>query len=313
MGYYVKRRDRDGACLSGYGGFVSTIHRDIQTSPKFLTRDVSIAAAPGAVGRNPVTLPVEEAAMRAAPKLPGGVEVVLFDVGHTLVNSDRRHAREVVHEVAHAVHLQVKALGFSPPPMHKYLRTAKWRLLAAAVWSRVVRREVQVIEIIRHAHARMGIDLDAEQTRDLAVHAAIAIWDLFEVDPEVPGVMAELSGRGYRLGLISNTWLPGVLFDGYLKHEGLLDHFPLRLYSSETIYMKPDRRIFEHALRELKVAAPQCIFVGDRLDNDVRGPARLGMRTIHFAPTPRRFWQRGNPDFTVRRLSEIPAVLSSLA
>lgn len=290
---------------------MSTTHRDIQASPNFQSHDVSAGA--GAAGKVVLMPPKGQTVVQAAPQLPGGVEVVLFDVGHTLVNSDRRHAREVVNEVTHAVHRQVAALGFSPPPINRYLRTAKWRFLGAAVWSRIVRSEVQVIEIIRHAHARMGIDLDAEQTRDLAVHAAIAIWDLFQVDPEAPGMLAELAGRGYRLGLISNTWLPGVLFDGYLKHEGLLDYFPLRLYSSETRYMKPDRRIFDHALRELNVAARQCIFVGDRLDNDVRGPARSGMRTIHFAPHPRRFWQRGKPDHTVRSLSEIPNVLSSLA
>jgi len=245
-------------------------------------------------------------------RFPGGIDVVLFDVGHTLIHTNLQHAREVVNEVTGAVHRAVSALGFTPPTLRRYVRTAKWRFLVAAVWSRIIRREVQVIDMIRHAHARMGIDLDADQTRDLAIHGAIAIWDLFQVDPDASAMLAELSRRGYRLGLVSNTWLPGILFDGYLKHEGLIDYFPTRVYSSEVRYMKPDRRIFSHALSEMKVSPQQCIFIGDRLDNDVRGPARLGIRTIHFASRPRRLWHRGHPDFTIHRLNEVPAVLSSL-
>lgn len=249
----------------------------------------------------------------AAPPLPGGIEVVLFDVGHTLVHSNLQHAREVMNEVTAAIHREVVALGFAPPALGKYIRTAKWRVLIAAIWSRMVRREVQVIEMIRLAHARIGIHLDGAQLHHLAIHGAIAIWDLFQVDPDAREMLETLRRRGYRLGLISNTWLPGVLLDHYLRDESLLDYFPVRVYSSEIRYMKPDPRIFDHALRELEVAPARCVFVGDRLDNDVRGACRAGMRTIHFATRRRFAWRAGKPDHVVRRLSEIPAVLSSLA
>jgi len=248
----------------------------------------------------------------STPRKPGGIEVVLFDVGHTLVHSERRHARDVVQEVTNAAHRFIQSLGHTLPPMSQYVRTAKWQFLVAALWSRIVRREVQVIEVIRRAHARMGIHLNSQQTRDLALHGAVAIWHLFKVDPDARAMLAELSNRGYRLGLISNTWLPGILFDGYLQQEKLIDYFPVRVYSSEVRYMKPDRRIFDHALRALNAEPQQCIFIGDRLDNDVRGPARLGMRTIHFAAKPSAPWSRGTPDFTVGRLSEVPAILASL-
>lgn len=239
-------------------------------------------------------------------------DIVLFDVGHTLVHSDRRHARAVVREVASAVHRQVRTLGFAPPPIERYLRAAKWSFLAAAVRSLTMRREVRIMEVMQRSHARMGIDLDMDATRELATQGAIAIWNLFHVDPDARAMLSELSGRGYRLGLISNTWLPGPIFDGYLQHEGLLDYFPVRVYSSEVGYMKPDRRIFDIALRALQAAPGQCIFVGDRMDNDIRGAARIGMQTIHVAHRPRRFWQYGRPDRAVQRLSEIPDVLSSL-
>lgn len=291
---------------------MSTMRHESEAARKSLLRELPAVPPPRMVSRMPVTMNSTPNAKDPA-RLPGGIDVVLFDVGHTLVHTNLQNAWQVVNEVTAAVHRQVAALGFTPPALSRYIRTAKWRFLSAAVWSRIIRREVQVIEMIRHAHARMGIHLDSDQTRDLAVHGAIAIWDLFSVDPDASAMLGELSRRGYRLGLISNTWLPGILFDGYLKHEGLLDYFPLRVYSSEFRYMKPDRRIFDHALNELKVTPQQCMFVGDRLDNDVRGPARLGMRTIHFAVKPRRFWQRGAPDHTIHRLSEVPDVLSSLA
>ena len=43
---------------------------------------------------------------------------------------------------------------------------------------------------------------------------------------------------------------------------------------------KPDAEIFERALGALGVPAESALFVGDRLDEDVRGAAELGLATV---------------------------------
>jgi FMN phosphatase YigB (HAD superfamily) len=123
--------------------------------------------------------------------------------------------------------------------------------------------------------------------------------------------MSELCGAGYKLGLVSNTLFPGFAIDDMLRFAGLLDWLPVRLYSSEVRYMKPHRWIFERALDELGVAGHEAIFVGDRMDNDVKGASRVGMKTVLVAKNG--LVPRGSvrPDHIIRRLSEVPQILRS--
>ena len=59
---------------------------------------------------------------------------------------------------------------------------------------------------------------------------------------------------------------------------GLLDYLPVRVYSSRAGYIKPDERIFRQALDRFDVAPAEAVFVGDKLDVDVAGPQKIGMR-----------------------------------
>jgi 4-nitrophenyl phosphatase len=47
---------------------------------------------------------------------------------------------------------------------------------------------------------------------------------------------------------------------------------------------KPDRPLFEIALRRMGVDAAQAAMVGDSVPSDVRGGQNAGMRTVLFAP-----------------------------
>ena len=52
------------------------------------------------------------------------------------------------------------------------------------------------------------------------------------------------------------------------------------IFSSEVGKRKPHPAIFERALPALRVAPERAIFVDDRLHEDVRGAAELGMTTV---------------------------------
>jgi epoxide hydrolase-like predicted phosphatase len=82
----------------------------------------------------------------------------------------------------------------------------------------------------------------------------------------------------YHTGLISNAW------DGlrpYMEREKFADAFDALTISAEVGAMKPEARIYQHALEQLGVKPSQAVFVDDFVEN-IAGCEAVGMRGIHF-------------------------------
>ncbi len=222
------------------------------------------------------------------------IQAVLFDLGDTLLHFETGDKKKLLHAIVRPVYDGVCELGYQPPAYEAYSRIAKWQFLRAFFWSRLCRREVRLVHEIRRVHRSMRLNLTEEETIEVTDRFFPAVREFFTKDASAVEVVSELDGAGYKLGIVSNTVMPGATIDDYLNREGLLSYFPVRIYSSEVGYMKPNRRIFQLAVDRLEIAPENMFFVGDRLDNDVRGPSRLGMKTIliQHGPAKRRGWVR---------------------
>lgn len=82
------------------------------------------------------------------------------------------------------------------------------------------------------------------------------------------------------------------------------------LISGEFGIEKPDRAIFDEALRLGGVAASEAIMVGDSLDHDIAGARAAGITSVWINPVGRAR-RRGEPkpDHILRRLDELPRLL----
>ncbi len=237
------------------------------------------------------------------------IEAVLFDLGDTLVHFDETDPGRLLRHCGGPVHAKLLELGHNPPPLESYLRYIRWECGGAYLVSRVTQREVQLARVIQRAHARMNLNFDLAYSEELLAASFPALESLFTKDPQANDVIAELSGDGYRLGIVSNTWLPASAVKGYLDHQALSPFFETCVYSSAVRYMKPHREVFRCALGAMNINPERTVFVGDRLDNDVMGAARVGMRTILclHEHKMRRFGSQ--PDRIIRELREIPQIL----
>lgn len=79
---------------------------------------------------------------------------------------------------------------------------------------------------------------------------------------------------------------------------------------------KPDKKIFQHALKLANLRAKEILFVGDSPEHDIAGASRLGMRTILITdggmPPPLQSGvKKVTPDFTIKELSDILGVIGS--
>ncbi|QWG28311.1 HAD family hydrolase [Bacillus mycoides] len=61
-------------------------------------------------------------------------------------------------------------------------------------------------------------------------------------------------------------------------------HFDTIIISEETGFSKPDKRIFEFALKKLNVQPEDVLFVGDDLEKDIAGCQNVNIKGIWFNP-----------------------------
>jgi putative hydrolase of the HAD superfamily len=101
------------------------------------------------------------------------------------------------------------------------------------------------------------------------------------------------------------------VLDRHMEMHGLLEFFPIRIYSSEIGYRKPHPRIFKMALDAVGVRPQNAIFVGDLIKIDVVGARRSGMVTVLRQPFAESRTHRV-ADHVVRKISEIHQMLPIL-
>jgi len=113
----------------------------------------------------------------------------------------------------------------------------------------------------------------------------------------------------YRMGLLSNfddTQCGREVF----SDTGVAHLFEAVIISAEVGLRKPNPRIYRQMLEMLRLDASEVLFVGDTPREDVAGPQAVGMRTVWIskgaAAVPDGIPQ---PHFTIRELSELPAIL----
>ena len=129
---------------------------------------------------------------------------------------------------------------------------------------------------------------------------------------DVVPTLRQLAGR-YRIAVVANQ---RSVVRQALQRDGVAEFVDVWAISEVVGAEKPDPAIFEHALREAGVAAENAVHVGNRLDTDVRGAHRVGLRAVLVlrgeAPPDPTAEQLRETDAAVASLAELPEVLDQL-
>ncbi|KAK4064079.1 uncharacterized protein Triagg1_9235 [Trichoderma aggressivum f. europaeum] len=96
--------------------------------------------------------------------------------------------------------------------------------------------------------------------------------------------LARLREHGYRIAIITN----GQIKDQAAKAKaiGILHLIDRIITSEETGYRKPDRRIFQYAIKQLN-ASLDTYMIGDSADSDIKGALDAQLAAILYSPTAR--------------------------
>lgn len=235
---------------------------------------------------------------------------VIFDLGGTLVDwpdwevdAPRRWALSYDH--------LVRALpATSWPSQDAYVRAmseaeqAHWRRVTQEHWSGPPSGLIQdgFRRLGRHPH-------EPELLAALDGYArAVDGWAV--VFPDARSTLATLRERGYRVGLLSNTWWAADWHNADLAAHGLADFLDELAYTSDLPRSKPYPAVFREVSGRLGVEPAACVMVGDRMVDDVSGGLSAGMRAVWKAND--RPWPRPadvTPTAVIACLAELPPLL----
>ncbi|MBX6382232.1 MAG: HAD family hydrolase [Microbispora sp.] len=209
------------------------------------------------------------------------LEAVFFDVGETLVDETREYGT------------WADWLGV---PRHTF----------SAVFGAVIARGGDYRETFQHF--RPGFDLDAERERRAREGQAETFGEE-NLYPDARPCLAELREMGLRVGLAGNQTA---------RAETILRSLDLPVDVIGTSdgwgVEKPDPSFFDRLVAEAGHPAGAVLYVGDRLDNDIRPAQKAGLRTALVRRGP---WGHilHDPEaaraclFRVDSLAELPALI----
>ncbi|MFN6946791.1 MAG: HAD family hydrolase, partial [Cytophagaceae bacterium] len=69
-----------------------------------------------------------------------------------------------------------------------------------------------------------------------------------------------------------------------INNTNIRGYFKEIINSESCGYLKPDVRIYNHALKKANASCNQCIMIGDDLEADILGSRKAGVDAVYFNP-----------------------------
>jgi putative hydrolase of the HAD superfamily len=240
------------------------------------------------------------------------IKAVLFDLGETLLNFGKVNTTRLFRQGAKLSYDFLKGCG-QPVGNFKYYCWRNLIALRLRQWfSNIAKRDFNSLVLLRGVGTKRGIKLDRQQWRHFAWLWYEPLSQVSQVESDIAETLAALANLGLKLGIVSNTFVTAGSLDRNLERFGILDFFPVRIYSYEFDFRKPDARIFKKAAERIGEVPQNIMFVGDRIDKDVKPAAKTGMWTVLKAAYTNA--GRKTPDGTwkINQLSELPGLIEKI-
>jgi putative hydrolase of the HAD superfamily len=118
-------------------------------------------------------------------------------------------------------------------------------------------------------------------------------------------ILEYLKQKEYKMHLITNGF-ESVQFKK-IKNSGLADYFIEVITSEASNSLKPQKEIFEYALKNAKASVEKSIMIGDNEFADIQGGINMGMDTVfvnHIQAIPTI-----PATYTITHLKELETIL----
>lgn len=204
-------------------------------------------------------------------------EWVFLDLDNTLWDFDA-NAEEALGELFHRHHLHIKT-SYS---VHHFVDL--YKTVNAEYWKRYEKGEIAK-DYLRTARftdtfLRMGIPESAHPEN---------IWqEYLEICPVMTRMVTgahlllEVCSRYARVALITNGFASTQAIK--IRESGIEQYIQFMVTSEDAGIAKPEKGIFDLALKRAGVKAESTVYIGDTFDTDIRGGISAGLPVMWFNP-----------------------------
>ena len=105
-----------------------------------------------------------------------------------------------------------------------------------------------------------------------------AVKEVFREKPQIFSLIKKLKDKGYSLGVLSNTEIPTVEHFFEKKYD---EYFDSMTFSCVEKTVKPEKKIYEIALKKLCARPEESIFIDDKPEY-IEGAKKVGINGIVF-------------------------------
>jgi len=240
------------------------------------------------------------------------IKAVLFDLGETLLNFGQVNTTRLFRQGAISSYDFLKNSGQPVGSFNYYY----WRnLIALRIWrwlSNITGRDFDTLALLRKSGTKRGVKLNPEQWRHLAWLWYEPLSKVGQAEPKTKETLAVLKNLGLKLGIVSNTFVNGCSLDKHLKQLGILDFFTVRVYSYEFDFRKPNAQIFNVAAKRIGETLENILYVGDRIDKDIKPAVKTGMQAVLKAAYTNAGKKLPQGAWKINRLCELPGLVKRI-
>lgn len=256
----------------------------------------------GNIRRRPAAVEVVQVAQKK-------INAVLFDLGDTLINFGKLNTTRLFLQSARHTYQYLKDKGQPVGGFRSYCFRNLFFLRLRYLWSMITGRDFNALELLKKVNAKYNLRLTDEQWEELTWLWYEPLSRSSEIEPKLKETLSRLKQLGLKLGIVSNTFVPGSSLENHMSQLGILDFFSVKMYSYQFGFRKPDQRIFKEAAEKVGEMIENIAFVGDRIDKDIKGAVKIGMQPILKQAHTNRGKRIPNGVRIIRRLDELPALI----
>jgi len=204
-------------------------------------------------------------------------KMIMFDYGNTLLSEPDidfvRAQREVFK------YIRKNKYNMTPEEVNEFMQIKRGEKGAV----RTIGFEIHEYQFFRFVYEYLGIEFDLPMEE-----FEIIYWDAVSPGGVMPGadkMLGYIKTKGIRSAVISNIGWSGKLLSDRINRLLPDNEFEFIMASSEYVFGKPNRNIFDLALRKADLDASEVWYCGDNVKVDIDGAAGAGIQPIWYENT----------------------------